>query len=202
MTNVNIEKIIELSKDRKFDGKKSKMTMEKGIDAFAKVNNSKVGCLYLPITAFYMISGILAESKEVKAKMQTLMTVFPFSKDEITGDLTTFIESKGNLKAYVNDLQYDASIPTSSIKNLQILWGDAYFEKLDDFSKLESLKAIIGNLYTTTGKSVEQLKQLEIITGSIYTKDDNIVEKSNDILYVGGSIYNTRNGDVVKTYRI
>ena len=75
-------------------------------------------------------------------------------------------------------------------------------EKLHDFSKLESLKLVIGDVYTTTGKNIEWLSNIKAITGNIYTSDNVIIEQFKDILYVGGSIYNTRNGDVVKTYRI
>lgn len=178
MTNINLERIIDLSKSDKFNRNKSKQILEKGIDAFSKMGSSKRECLYLPITTFYIISGLLAESKEIKAKKEVLIDMLSLPKDSITGDLTTFIKSRGDIKAYVNDLQYDISIPRSSIKNLHILWGDAYFEKLHDFSKLENLKVIIGDLYITEDKNIEQLEQLELITGNIYARNYSDLEDS------------------------
>lgn len=178
MLNVNLDKLISLSKTGKFNDNKSKFFLKKGIDSFAKMNNSKNGILYLPVTVFYAISGLLAESKEIKAKKEALVDILSFPKEKITGDLTNFIESKGSIEAYVNDLQYDIGIPDSSIKNLQILWGDAYFEKLHDFSKLERLEAVVGDIYISEGKNAEQLERLELITGNIYIKNNKKLEDS------------------------
>lgn len=157
--------------------------------------------LEIPALYIYALKAIYSEFLETKSKKRKLHRIFKIPNNEITGDLSTLINSNGNLKAYVQDFQYDITIPKKAIDNIEVFWGNLHLEKLHDFSKLESLKLVIGDVYTTTGKNIEWLSNIKAITGNIYTSDNAIIEQFKDILYVGGSIYNTRNGDVVKTYK-
>lgn len=188
----------------KHNTRKSEKTMDRYIsllEDFDSKDNKLSRSLEIPALYLYTLKAIYSEFAEVKGKQRQLYKIFKIPKKEITGDLTTFINSDGNFKAYVNDFQYDITTPNKAIKNIEIFWGNLYLEKLHDFSKLESLKLVIGDVYTTTGKNIEWLSNIKAITGNIYTSDNAIIEQFKDILYVGGSIYNTRNGDVVKTYK-
>ena len=188
----------------KHNTRKSEKTMDRYIsllEDFDSKDNKLSRNLEIPALYLYTLKAIYSEFAEVKGKQRQLYKIFKIPKKEITGDLTTFINSDGNFKAYVNDFQYDITTPKKAIKNIEIFWGNLYLEKLHDFSKLESLKLVIGDVYTTTGKNIEWLSNIKAITGNIYTSDNTIIEQFKDILYVGGSIYNTRNGDVVKTYK-
>ena len=188
----------------KHNTRKSEKTMDRYIsllEDFDSKDNKLSRSLEIPALYLYTLKAIYSEFAEVKGKQRQLHKVFKIPKKEITGDLTTLINSDGNFKAYVNDFQYDITTPKKAIKNIEIFWGNLYLEKLHDFSKLESLKLVIGDVYTTTGKNIEWLSNIKAITGDIYASDNAIIEQFKDILYVGGSIYNTRNGDVVKTYK-
>ena len=187
----------------KHNTRKSEKTMDRYIsllEDFDSKDNKLSRSIEIPALYLYALKAIYSEFAEVKGKQRQLHKVFKIPKKEITGDLTTLINSDGNFKAYVNDFQYDITTPKKAIKNIEIFWGNLYLEKLHDFSKLESLKLVIGDVYTTTGKNIEWLSNIKI-TGNIYTSDNAIIEQFKDILYVGGSIYNTRNGDAVKTYK-
>ena len=190
----------------KYNDRKSESLMEHGVSILEKIDSndrktSIAGKLEIPAAYYYALKAIYAEFMEIRNKQREISKVFKITKNEITGDLTTLINSDGNFKAYVNDFQYDITTPKKAIKNIEIFWGNLYLEKLHDFSKLESLKLVIGDVYTTTGKNIEWLSNIKAITGNIYASDNAIIEQFKDILYVGGSIYNTRNGDVVKTYK-
>lgn len=189
MTSINVEKLINLSDSKIVNRQKSKRIMERGTLALSNVLSSKKKALYLPLSIHYIVNGILTEEKAAKEKAQFLINNFSLCRSDITGSATSFIESNGNIKVYVNDLQYDVSIKDLSIKNLSIIWGDAYLEKLHDFSKLEHLKAVIGDCYTTTGDNVDYLKNIDVITGNFYTNDERIIDAIKDI-YIGGNIYN------------
>lgn len=189
MMSINVEKILYLSDNKIVNRQKSKRIMDRGTLALSNVLSSTKKVLYLPLSIYYIVNAILTEEKETKEKTQFLINNFSLCRSDITGSVTSFIESSGNIKAYVNDFQYDISIKDSSIKNLSIIWGDAYLEKLHDFSKLEQLKAVIGDCYTTTGDNIDYLKNIDVITGDFYTKDEKIIDAIKDI-YIGGNIYN------------
>ena len=187
----------------KYNDRKSESLMEHGISILEKIDSndrktSIAGKLEIPAAYYYALKAIYTEFMEIRNKQREISKVFGIPKKEITGDLTTFINSKGNYKAYTSDLQYDITTPRRAISSLEIVWGNLYLEKLHDFSKLESLKLVIGDIYTTSGKNAEYLSNINAITGDIYTKDDTIIEQVKDILYVGGSIYDTRDGEVKK----
>lgn len=190
----------------KYNDRKSQYLIEYVISILEKVYSedrriSLLGKMEIPVACFCALKAVYLEFMEIKNKQRVISNMFGIPKSSITGDLTTFIKSNGNFKAYVNDLQYDATTPKKAIKNLSIIWGNLNLEKLHDFSKLESLKLVIGDVYTTTGKNIEFLSNINAITGNIYTNDDTIIEQVKDILYVGGSIYNTRDGEVKKINR-
>ena len=189
MMSINVEKILYLSDNKIVNRQKSKRIMDRGTLALSNVLSSTKKVWYLPLSIYYIVNAILTEEKETKEKTQFLINNFSLCRSDITGSVTSFIESSGNIKAYVNDFQYDISIKDSSIKNLSIIWGDAYLEKLHDFSKLEQLKAVIGDCYTTTGDNIDYLKNIDVITGDFYTKDEKIIDAIKDI-YIGGNIYN------------
>ena len=184
----------------KYNKRKAESLMEHGISILERVdsNDRNMTKLEIPVAYYYALRAIYTDFMEIRNKQREISKVFGIPKKKITGDLATFINSKGNYKAYANDLQYDITTPKRAISRLEIVWGNLYLEKLHDFSKLKSLKLVIGDIYTTSGKNAEYLSNIDAVTGDIYTSDDTIIEQVKDILYVGGSIYDTRDGEVKK----
>ena len=184
---------------------KSEKAVDKCISILERINskNSKVlRGLEIPSAYFYALKSIYNYFLEEKEKTKQISRLFGIPKKEITGDLTALLNSKGSIKAFVNDFQYDITTTRKAIQNIEIFWGNLYLEKLHDFSKLASLKLVIGDVYTTEGKEVKWLSNINAITGDFYTEDDIFAKQARDILNVRGSIYNTRNGEVVKRYKI
>ncbi len=183
---------------RKYNNERTEKAIEKAGELFNSDKEGLARVIEIPALYYYSIKAIYSDFLEIKRKKAILSKEFSIPKQEITGDLATFISSNGEYKAYVDDLQYDITTSKKVIKNLEIVWGNLHLEKLDDFSKLESLKIVIGDVYTMKGKNAETLTNITTVTGNIYSEDNSIIDYAKNITYIGGDIYNTRTGEKVK----
>lgn len=194
--SVLIKKVIRLANNKKLNGTKSKKLTAKSCELAYRLkelyhdDKSKVKKTFLGLRAFtYAMRGFSNEKLEIRKKKKIAAGLFSVSKDKIAGDYELFIMSDENVEIYVNDFQYDASVPLRNLTKLRIIWGDVNLQKLHDYKYLNQLSIIIGDVYMSDAINVDGAKNLEIVTGNIYAERLKDIDELKGLSYVGGRIY-------------
>ncbi len=205
MDNNLLEKIVSLTEDKYLSGQIYKEKFDKYLDFYCKVNDSydefskvKQGLLLLKGNA--LVLDLFIEGSNVKkSKRKRISEVFGISRDKITGDFSTFLNSKSNYEVFVDDFRYSALVSSDKLSHLNIIWGNADFRKLHNLENLENLKVVMGDVYITDAINVGGLSHLEVVTGDLHMEQLDCIDFLENLSYVGGKIY-TRDGIIgIKT---
>lgn len=107
-----------------------------------------------------IIKAMISEIYEVTARKKYMSKVFKCNIKNIAGDIDELIELKENTYLYATDFTYSAIINDEWLKNIRVIWGNAYLYSLDDINKLQTIKYITGDIfYKNNVYTFEELKQ-------------------------------------------
>lgn len=114
------------------------------------------------------LSAIAVDAVETSRKRKTLCAILSCLPEEIAIDVNEFAQKREHIKYYGGDFTYSAATPKEWLYNIEIIFGDAHLEALDEMSCLSQLKSVWGNLYVSRCTDYTGLKQLAFVKGNIF----------------------------------
>lgn len=186
--------IILLCEDENLNGKLYKDKFNDYCDFFDSVNDydefNKVNWGFFLAKISALILDLTIDSSKIRrSKRKIVSELFGIDKDKITGNYSSFINSKVDYEVFVDDFSYSAVVPKDKLNRLSIVWGNANFQKLHDLENLHNLKVVMGDVHFSDAINVENFTNLEIVTGDVYLDDIDSVRILDNLSYLGGDIY-------------
>lgn len=143
----------------------------------------------------YSVVALAADAVETKKKRQMIAKATGIDEAQIAMDineLEAIRNKKMPVKVFGSDIRYSAQIRKEWLSSIEIIFGDANLQALDNFECLSSLKAIYGNLNLAQCKDSKvdiSPLSLEMVYGDIHAEQVTSTEGLKGLLSVGGSIY-------------
>lgn len=191
-----LQNIILLSEDETLNSKRLKKLYDKSADMMIQLSDTYDNAgkltrilLLLSNTAVVVLRTFLQEHRDTQRRERVTSRVFDIPAEQVTGDLTSFITADTNMKVYVNDFQYDASIPLRKMAAVKLIWGDCNLRKLHDFQWTNSLEVTMGNIYTSDTENLDGFHNLKVVTGDLHLEGLEQLPTFENLIYVGGKVY-------------
>lgn len=109
----------------------------------------------------YSIFAILCEYIEKRQKRRYLGKLLKLQKDEIAIDINDLLKNKENTRCYGDNFTYNVVTTKCYLKNIEIIFGDAHLEALDDIAYFCNLKKVTGTIYYQ-GREFESLSEISV----------------------------------------
>lgn len=113
------------------------------------------------------LAAIVADAVETSMKRKKLSSILRCSPEEIAMNVNELAEKRERVKYYGGDFTYSVATPKEWLKNIQMIFGEAHLEALDEMTCLDSLKSVHGNMYFSRYANCSDLKQLAFVRGNI-----------------------------------
>lgn len=78
-------------------------------------------------------------------------------------DINELAQRRGRGKYYGGDFTYSAGTLKEWLKNIQMIFGDAHLEALDEMACLGNLNSVCGGVYLSRRVDLDRLERLELI---------------------------------------
>ena len=76
-----------------------------------------------------------------------LSRLLNLQKDDVAVDLNDLLKHKEKIRCYGDDFIYNAATDKGYLKNIEVIFGDAHLEALDDIACLGNLRKVMGEIY-------------------------------------------------------
>lgn len=115
------------------------------------------------------LSAIAVDQVETTRKRKRLCAILHCPLEEIAMDINELAQRRGRVKYYGGDFTYSAGTPKEWLKNIQMIFGDAHLEALDEMTCLGNLNSVCGGVYLSRCIDLDRLERLEFIgKGIVY----------------------------------
>ena len=114
---------------------------------------------------------------------EDLMVIFNLDKDEITSSYKELVENNDKIKCFVGNLELDDK--DISFDKLEIIYGNAYFDRLKSTNNIRNIKYIVGNANLSNIKNSTNLNKLEYIIGNACFYSLNNAIGLENLKYIG-----------------
>lgn len=108
---------------------------------------------------FCSIFSLGFEQLENCLRRRRLSRLLNFQKEEIAVDVNDLLEHKEKIRCLGNDFTYSVVTSKEYLKNIEVIFGDAHLEALDDIACFGNLKKVTGGIYYK-GRKYEDLVEL------------------------------------------
>lgn len=138
---------------------------------------------------------------EASKKRKCLRRLLRCSPDEIAMDINELTEKQSRVKYYGDNLTYSAATPKAWLKNIQIIFGDAHLEALDEVACIGNLDSVWGSVFVSRCIDLRGLN-LTIVKGDLHGEKLQSAHGLERLTFVGGTIfYQDRQFSSVKEFR-
>lgn len=134
------------------------------------------------------LSCIAADAAEVSGKRKRLCRIFRCLPEEIAMDRNGLAENREQTRYYGGDFTYSAATPKEWIKNVQVIFGDAHLEALEEMACLGRLDSVWGSVYVSRCTDLLGLN-LTIIKGDLHGEKLESANGLEKLAFVGGTIF-------------
>jgi len=93
------------------------------------------------------IIAMLLEPIENAQIKRRLSHILKLKRKEIAIDENDLRKYQDKIRCYAGDFVYGVSTPKEYLKNIEVIFGDAHFEALDNMSCFENLKKVTGKIF-------------------------------------------------------
>lgn len=108
----------------------------------------------------YYYVAMLCEQIEKYQKKKRLSRLLKFQKNEIAVDDNDLLKGKEKIRCYGSDFTYSVVTTKKYLKNIEVIFGDAHLEALDELACFCNLKKVTGKIYFR-GKEFESLVEMK-----------------------------------------
>lgn len=143
----------------------------------------------------YGLAAIAANEVEMKKKKEALVKATGFDSAEVAIDINELEKTRSKkmpVRVFGDSIRYSAQVRKEWLNGIEIIFGNADLQALDNFECLSSLKAIYGDLnLAQTKDSVVDLSplQLQMVYGDIHAERAKSTAGLEGLLSVGGTIF-------------
>ena len=144
----------KLDKYWKRQGNKRRLSESLALKASCDFNNEKnwknsivLDLLRANRMFVYSILAMLSELVENYARKRRLCKLLNLQSDEVAVDINDLLKHKEKIRCYGDNFTYNAAMDKSYLKNIEVIFGDANLEALDDIKCFGKLKKVSGIIY-------------------------------------------------------
>jgi len=94
--------------------------------------------------SFYCWLGMLFETVENAHRKADLSRILGMRKDEIAMNVNELCRYQDRVRCYGDTFTYNVDTPKSYLKNIEVIFGDANLQALDDLECLARLEKVTG----------------------------------------------------------
>lgn len=134
------------------------------------------------------LSYIVVDKIETSKKKKRLCKLLHCSREEFAMDINKLAEKQAHIKYYGDHFTYSAATPKEWIKNMQIIFGDAHLEALDEMTCLGRLDSVWGSVYVSRCTDLQGLN-LTIVKGDLHGEKLESANGLEKLTFVGGTIF-------------
>lgn len=95
----------------------------------------------------YSILAMICEMLENYCRKKRLSRLLNLQKDEVAVDINDLLKHKEKIRCYGDEFTYNAATDKGCLKNIEVIFGDAHLEALDDTACLGNLRKVTGKVY-------------------------------------------------------
>ena len=99
---------------------------------------------------------IITKMIHIKRRLRHILKL---KRREIAIDENDLHKYQDKIRCYAGNLVYGVSTPKEYLKNIEVIFGDAHFEALDNISCFEKLKKVTGKIFYQ-GKAFESIIEI------------------------------------------
>lgn len=114
------------------------------------------------------LSAIAVDQMETARKRKQLRAILHCPLEEIAIDINELAQRRGRVKYYGGNFTYSAGTPKEWLKNIQMIFGDAHLEALDEMACLGNLNSVCGGVYVSRCVDLDRLERLEFVGKGIF----------------------------------
>lgn len=124
-------------------------------------NSGLMKCMFQGIKMLIclLIGSVLIQTHKSQNK-RYLRKRFKLQSKEIAMDENDLLEHKERIRCYGDTFTYSVVTSKSYLRNIEVIFGDAHLEALDDISCLASLVKVAGDVYYK-GKRYTDLSEIK-----------------------------------------
>lgn len=123
-----------------------------------------------------------------RKKKKRLCEILRCPPEEVAMDLNELSQRGSAVKYYGGDLTYSASVSKEWLQNIQLVFGSAHLEALDEMICLRRLKSVWGSVYVSRCTDLRGAN-LAVIKGDLHGEKLENANGLERLVFVGGDIF-------------
>lgn len=139
------------------------------IDAASQIQNldpgkSSKNIISIIIGGITFVMAMIAfgvERIEEAAKKSKIAHLTRYSKKSIAVDVDDLLENKSDIRCFCDDFTYNAVVQDSYLKNIEIIFGNAYLGAMQNLDCFKKLKYVSGDIYYK-GNIYKRLSDIQV----------------------------------------